>query len=370
MERPIATAINEEPLSYIDDIHSEIIDHIGVFYYHKRLHKFLEAAKFTPSKAMFELFCKMNPGYSFLSVEKSEDISLLIAHHKPYLEKFFKFNLYSRVIEIIQTYTDRMFAVPKRLIGSPTVQLESTRLKIALMVPRELFEKVQYFIDYIDSGRDAIRDISGFKRTEGYHAEVFDNHVRDLRSFCNMCIDTDIMQNRRGDFRPITDYMYMRLVRWLCEHADCIYSPLQRDNDQIIHMLYTFICLHHIHYLCGTDTKAYPENTYGSSTPEGMFEVIEESRSPLRAFERSNKFGAMSRRGDWVAGRNTMEYDNYRNIEEKMYYYGNLTPGECLCTRCGIMPTMNKQRIANMDIIQFLSFQTYLFETRSNRDRS
>lgn len=349
---------DKEPTNVMDGIGTDIIDHIGVFYYHKKLLKFLENSKFSCDTATFELFCQMNPGYKFFSVLNTTDQSTVVKLHEKYLEDFWKFNMYSRAFEVIQTYTDRLFAVPKRFIGSATVELQSVKLKRALMVPRELHTKINDFIRAVDTGRDAIREQSGFKRGEVYHAEVFDNLVRDLQSFCNMCVDTDIMRQRKADFIPITDYMYMRIVRWLSEKCDNVNSNLLRDSDQFNQMLHTFVYIHHIHYLCGD--QRFIGATWDVRDPEALNEDYQESRQPYRSFANSKKGGRVSRT-NYFHGSNLMERRGYMELEDKMAYYGHLTPGNCLCTRSGIYPTMSRERTPNTDIVEFLALQEYFY---------
>lgn len=350
----------DDSQNYIQTIGSDITEYIPIFHYHKLLLNFLETSKFSCDVPTFELFCKMNPSYQFLSVNKTEDMSNLVSLHKGYLESFWKFNVYSRVIELIQTYTDRLFSVPKALIGTPAIQLQSMRLKKSLFIPRELLEKLESFVRMVDLERDTIRNIKGPNKLEGWHAEVFDNHVKDMRSFSNMCIDTDIMVNRKGDFLPVTDYIYMRIIKWLVERCDNSFSVYMRDTDQFFNMLYVFVYMHHLHYLCGTETEV--QGTYDRRSPKRMWEDYEEAKAPYRAFQKSRKGFSAADTSSWFWGNNTMEHGRYRSIEEKMYYYGYLLPTHVLCTRPGLYPTMSKTRTANLDVVQFLAFQEYLFK--------
>lgn len=326
---------------------------IGVFWYHKNILAFLEKAVFSADATTFEIFCKLNPGYQFKFREKT-DLSNIVRLHKPKLEEFWKFNVTTRVMEVIQFYTDRLFMVPKNLLGTPYVQLPDMKLKKHILIPQELFGKIQRFLGAVNTGRDIIHELSGAQKGEAYHAECFDNLVKDMHTFVNMVSETNIASIRSSSFVPLQPPEYLGIVKWLAERVDNATAIYSRDTDLFFQMLRVFMYMHHMVSICGSPVET--EFSYNDLHTEFQVRRNNVHKDPTYYLKNPDQS-----RNAWGADEHLFEYQVFREIEEAMMYYGHLSIHQALCTRAGVYPTKGTQRTPSMDIVRFLAMQEYFY---------
>ena len=338
---------------YLSSSDPSVFWNIGVFWYHKNILSFLEKAVFSPDATTFEIYCQLNPGYQFKLKEKT-DMSNIVRLHKTKLDDFWQFNVTTRVMEIIQFYTDRLFMVPKNLLGTPYIQLQNMKLKKLILIPQELFGKIHRFLGAVNSGRDVIHELSGAQRGEAYHAECFDNLIKDMYTFVNMVADTNIASIRSSSFVPLQAPEYLGIVKWLSERIGDALSIYSRDTDLFFQMLRIFMYIHHMQSICGNPVQT--EFDYHSTRTNVRVKRNNINMDPTHYLKNPDLT-----RESWVSDEHLFEERKFREIEEAMMYYGHLTIHQALCTRAGILPSKGSVRTPSMDIVRFLAMQEYFY---------